>query len=685
MQPFAPPASPIYAADSGGPGSGGPGSGGPGSREARSGAAIFQQALALHRAGRLAEAEQLYRQAIARQPNHAESLFYLGVLLNQSGRPGLALPLLQGAVAARPRFVEAHCELGVCQQNLGRPDLALEAFRQAVRQKPKAVEAQAYLGMTYQQLGQAEAAVKHLRQALKLKPGQPQVRVYLGNALVQLGRHDEALRHFDKALEVGPTDPGIHVNLGNVWQELGQNQRAIAAYRSALALDARLAAAHHGLAAVHQRLGQLPEAVAHYEKAAAQTPSPAVFASLAAVLERAHRFEEATRWADKALALDAGHPEAGLIRAKIARRGGAADVARRAYETLIEALDGKARGDELTILARAQSDLASLCESAGEHAAAMRLFAAANRHNCETNPQWKAQTEAYLARVKEAERGLAALPSPVGAAALQEAGPGQGSDPPTPVFMVGFPRSGTTLLDQLLHAHSAVAVMEEKTVVDELRAQFPQSDEALPAALAGLPAARRDALRQDYWRRAEAYGATAPGGGLLIDKLPLNLLNLGLVNAVFPEARVLFSLRDPRDVCLSCFTNLFRMGEGLAGFPTLQDSATLYAAVMRLWQRQQAVLPLAVHQVRYEDLVTDIEGEARKALAFLGLNWEPGVLDYRKTARARYIVTPSYHQVVEPLYKSSIGRWRHYQDELAGVLPILAPFVAAFGYQQANN
>ena len=144
-------------------------------------------------------------------------------------------------------------------------------------------------------------------------------------------------------------------------------------------------------------------------------------------------------------------------------------------------------------------------------------------------------------------------------------------------------------------------------------------------------------------------------------------------------------LRDPRDVCLSCFTNLFRLGPGLAGFPTLKATAELYATVMTLWEESQRRLPLDIHVLRYEDLVDDLEGSARQLFEFLGLGWEDAVLDYRSAARARYIVTPSYHQVVQPVYDSSRGRWRRFRAEMAPVLGLLQPFVAAFGYDEEGG
>ena len=226
--------------------------------------------------------------------------------------------------------------------------------------------------------------------------------------------------------------------------------------------------------------------------------------------------------------------------------------------------------------------------------------------------------------------------------------------------------------------------MEEKTVLDRLSAQLGGPEDGRLARLRGLSVGDLQAMRARYWELAGQHcdlgSAESQIQVRLVDKLPLNILNLWLIYGLFPEAKVVLALRDPRDVCLSCFTNLFRLGEGLAGFPTLESAAELYAAVMALWLQSRERLPLETYQLHYEALIENLEGEARRLIDFLGLSWEDNVLNYRRQARARYIITPSYHQVVQPLYKTSRARWRHYPEAMASVQHHLAPFIEAFGY-----
>ena len=242
-------------------------------------------------------------------------------------------------------------------------------------------------------------------------------------------------------------------------------------------------------------------------------------------------------------------------------------------------------------------------------------------------------------------------------------------------------------MDQLLAGHSALTVMEEK---DPPRQPGRGAGRGTPLPVsmawpASGPTNAPSCVAATWPWAADLLGGTLGPGRCLVDKLPLNILNLWLIQGLFPAARVIVALRDPRDVCISCFANLFRLEEGLAGFPSLEETARLYAATMALYQQARQTLPLAFHELRYETLLEDFPGEARRLFAFLELPWEEAVLDYGRTARSRSIVTPSYHQVTQPLYRHAEGRWRHYDAAMAPVLPLLAPFVAAFGYDEAET
>ncbi len=635
----------------------------------------MQQAVALHRAGREAEAERLFAKLQKRAPKNPEILFWRGLMAQERDQPKAAIPLFKRALSMLPKQPEIRQQLALAYQQDGQLDAAERHLRKALELRPNDPDSLLHLGNLFAARGDPHGAAESYRAVLDRDPSDIGALLNLGHSLRQLGRLDEAADCYQQAIEHHPNYCGAHDALGALHHSQGRLREAAACFQAALDIEPKDAAAHYGLAAALRDLGRLEGAIEHFESAAQLAPRSSAYAGLAATLERAHRLEAALEAADKALALDPRQADVRLVQAKVAARRNQETQARELYEALIDDIEsGRLPAADAT-LARCQADLAQLCEAAGEPERAFALFAAANASNCRASPNWLAQAAAYVARVTALTEAIEGLTLPAGApAALTTASP-------APVFLLGFPRSGTTLLDRLLDAHSRVTVMEEKTVLDSLASRLGESDADRLLALSQASWDELEGLRCGYWEQVAGYGLAAPEDGLFMDKLPLNILNVWLIRGLFPHAKIIFGLRDPRDVCLSCFTNLFRLGEGLAGFPSLEHSAELYAAVMTLWLRAKEKWAFDLLEVRYEDLITDLEGEARRLCSFLSLPWEPGLLDYRERAKEGLIVTPSYHQVVRPLYHSSRQRWRRYATEMAPVLPVLAPFVETLGYE----
>jgi hypothetical protein len=245
------------------------------------------------------------------------------------------------------------------------------------------------------------------------------------------------------------------------------------------------------------------------------------------------------------------------------------------------------------------------------------------------------------------------------------------------VFVVGFPRSGTTLLGQVLQSHGGVVTLDERETLAEAGGDFLR-----PGGLAKLWAAGDDVLaahRQLYWRRVAEAGVD-PAGKLFVDKLPMNTLGLPLVARLFPAAKVVFVRRDPRDVVLSAFRRQFALNAATWELLTLPGAARFYDAVMRLFELYAERLDLDLRIQRYEALTTDFDGEVRALADFLGIDWPLAAGDFAAASRAGRIATPSAAQIARGLYTEGAGQWRSYRDALAPVLPTLAPWVAEFGY-----
>ena len=249
----------------------------------------------------------------------------------------------------------------------------------------------------------------------------------------------------------------------------------------------------------------------------------------------------------------------------------------------------------------------------------------------------------------------------------------------SPVFLVGFPRSGTTLLDTVLRSHPSVEVVEEKDqlVFTEQMAirEFGKKIEDF----ADLDKAQLDRLRREYWERLHSHVRNP--GKIIIDKLPLNILKIPLIKILFPNAKVILAIRHPCDSVFSCFQQTFRPNSSMANFTSLAGSINFYGKVMTAWNKYCESFPVDQHVIRYEDLIEDFDGSMAEIMNFLGIEWSESIKDYRNTALKRGgINTPSATQVSQPLYKTSIGKWKHYERHFEEHLPVLNPWIKQWGY-----
>ncbi|MHC4967170.1 MAG: sulfotransferase family protein, partial [Planctomycetota bacterium] len=260
-------------------------------------------------------------------------------------------------------------------------------------------------------------------------------------------------------------------------------------------------------------------------------------------------------------------------------------------------------------------------------------------------------------------------------------------DRPRPSFLVGFPRSGTTLTEQVMAAHPEVVTADEKPVLDPVTGQMAAwfSGDDIPGMLSQLDRNDIMRLRDAYWKQAEKVMEMELSDKVYVDKLPLNMIHLPLINVMFPEARIIVALRDPRDVCLSCFMQRFGLNPAMINFLWWERTAEFYAKVMDLWLELRDKVTLDYIEVRYEDTVDDFESQARRLIDFLGVEWDEGVLEFHRKARKKFISTPSFTAVSQKIYKRSAGRWRNYESQVQRVSGTLSRFIEAFGYADAGD
>lgn len=249
-----------------------------------------------------------------------------------------------------------------------------------------------------------------------------------------------------------------------------------------------------------------------------------------------------------------------------------------------------------------------------------------------------------------------------------------------PVLLVGFPRSGTTLFEQILNSHTALTTLEEKPTLQGIVEMFYGSEGKL-RSLGLLGDDKISFCRQTYRSNVAGFlGRPVDAIMSVVDKLPLNIMHLDIYSRLFPEMKILVALRDPRDVVLSNYMQMYKLNPEMAINLSLVDCARYYSKVMALYLLFRQFIPDNIHEIRYEDTIRDFKGESTKLLEFLGLEWEDGLERYYENAKTRRINTPSYDQVIKPIYSDAVGRWKNYASHLQELMPILQPFIDAFGY-----
>jgi tetratricopeptide (TPR) repeat protein len=485
-----------------------------------------------------------------------------------------------------------------------------------------------------EQEGRAADAEPLLRRAVQIAPRDVSGRNALGLCLLRLGRPQEALEQFDAVLGLAPQLAYAHVNRGNALYALGIPAAAEQSYRRSLDIDPDQAMALAGLASIACWRGAYLEARSPVEKALALSPAlPEALMSLAEV-----------ELADGAL----GRAEA-RVRELLASHSLAASQRAHAHGLLGDILDGAGQSEPAFAAYTA-------CNEALRQLHAGR-FASALEYVDSLAAWWDRAAESHAPR----RRGPVSRP---GAAKH--------------IFVLGFLRSGTTLLGAVLEGHPAVvALKEEECLVDAVH-EFLQRPQDLERLGRAAPTTL-ERFRGAYWRRVAAAGVDVTGK-VLVDTCALNSLKLPLIAKLFPGAKILFSCRDPRDLVLSCFTHRFGMSAPAYELLTLEGAARYYAAVTALLIRLTQLLSLDVCLVRHEDMVTAFAREMVRVCEFLGLEWHPAMSDFALRAGTGAEPLSAVAQLVRGLGTEGIGRWRRYRRQLEPVAGALAPWVEKFFY-----
>lgn len=680
--------------------------------------------LFLTRRGDFHRAIETIRRVLGKRPTVPAYHVNLAEAYRSQGDLERTIGACRTALMIKPEFPEALCTLGLAFHGMKRHAEAAEEFRRALALRPNMAAAHNNLGIVLKETGAIDEAIAHFRSALKSAPDLNRARVNLGIALLESRQAEEAESHFREAIGLQPDTPGLHVNLGNALRALGRFDDARDAYLEALRLNAELPFPHLHVGATLREEGRFDEAVPWYKNAIALDPDNSfLWEQLAGLYADREDPEEAVLCWEQVLALsaddrsrthinlgvallDAGRPHEAKDQMVVALQlrpdlsaahlhmGGAHEVlgemdeAEADYRSALQLqpesalplarlgtlLRGKLSDPDLAVLETRLADpelppgprarllfaLAHVFDARGdfERAAACAREANALTLELATGPR--------VYNPEEHEKWVSCILDVFSAEFFaRSAGWGQGSR--RPVFVFGLPRSGTTLVEQILASHPAIHGAGELRLARRTFGAIPLvtgRNEPPRECLRHLDA---DAVEQLAALHLQALDAIDGGAAArIVDKMPDNYAHVGLLSVLFPNAVFVHCRRDLRDVAVSCWMTDF----GSIRWAWSRESiASRFREYLRLIEHWRAVLPIAMHEINYEETVSDLEGVARRLVAACDLDWDSSCLHFHETERP--VRTASVTQVRQPIYTKSVCRWKNYSNYLSDLFELL--------------
>ncbi len=665
----------------------------------------FEEAFTLHRQGRIGEAEHAYRAVLDAEPEHIEARLHLGAVLLAQDRTSEAETTFRRALTSAPDSPLAHANLAAALQSSGRHGEAVPAYRRALELAPELTDASFGLAACLQALGRSDEALAAYEAALARAPGHPEANYGLASLLARLNRPDEAEARYRAALAADPDFAEASYGLGALLAARGAFQPAIDCFRQALDVDPEYADALVGLGRSLLALDR--DAEAHAAFSAALTAEPHRVAArygLALTLSRDPlRQQEAISCFRAVLAIAADHadailglssalaaigehaeslalcrraaalrpdwaPAAGQLALRLAEIGeieSAATMARRAvelaperpenafnYVSIAKIRPGDPALDALESALRREDSLSNrekcwlhfaLAKAYDDLGDRARGFDHLMRGNAARRAEIVYDEAATLGGMERIQRAFAAE--------LIASRAGTGDPWEAPVFILGMPRSGTSLVEQMLASHPSVFGAGERMELPQLVNQLAAAGH-FPDRVATMPSNRLRRLGADY---AAALRALAPGAARVTDKAPGNFQLIGLIRLILPNARIIHLVRDPVDTCLSCYSVLFT-NDILFSYD-LAELGRYYAAYSRMMAHWRSILPPGgILHVSYEAMVQDFPSYAREIVDYCGLPWDDACLSFHESRRP--VRTASATQVRQTIYQTSVRRWR---------------------------
>jgi len=638
-----------------------------------------------HQAGRLPQAEEIYRKILAAAGDHADALHLLGVVALQRGQHAQAAELIARAIAQDPQKADFHDHFGAALHAQERFAEAAASFRKAIALAPNYAEAHNNLGAALQAQGLVDEAIDCFRKAISLKPQYADAHGNLGNMLREAEQFDEAIAAYRRAVQVNPRFAAAYAGLGTALARQQRGADAVDCYRKSLAIDPKQVRVCVRLGVELQKRNELAEAIDCFRRALALDPSDVdANTNLGVALRDWGHNEEALDHCRRAVELAPDNVKARNNLGGLLREFGQIEEAlvhfRRAAE--LDPTDGQVHHNLAQSRRYGDADRpeiermeAILTQETTSPESQMHLHFALGKvyNDCR---EWDRAFEHYrhanrVADVQHDDRPIAEMAEALAETCTESLllrGPSLGRESRKPIFIVGMPRSATTLVEQILSSHAAVVGANELSDVGAMSAALSKamrSELPYPQCLAQLQRDTAVRFADQYLARLSELGGDAQR---VTDKMPTNFWHLGLIAMLFPNARIIHCRRNAMDVCLSCYFQNFRRRLSFAY--DLTSLGTYYRRYEQIMAHWREVLPVKMLEVDYEALVEHQEDVSRTMFDCCELDWDAGCLRFHENARV--VRTASNWQVRQPLYSHSVARWKRYAKHLGPLRDALA-------------
>ncbi len=511
-------------------------------------------------------------------------------------------------------------------------------------------------------------AIKYLQEAFKINPESHDVCLKLGILTQQLGNLELSKEYFKKSILINSKSSLGYSNLGVIYSKLKQEKLALENYLKALELDPKNFLTNYNLGNYYFSIEDLENAEKYYLSSIRIQPKHFYpYNNLFQIYDRSNKIKKLEQITNQIINTFDGIPIAKFLQ-------GIFEFRKKNYKKTISIFKNlNIDKNDVQRTSLKENILAKSYDFIGLYSEAFKHFSISNEI-VQKSIKDKFSKDRYLNLIK------GKLDLSQNNFIKSDLTKNTYEGPSDPVFLIGFPRSGTTLLDTILRSHKSLKVLEEKSLVDEL---IKKLNQIIGGDLSRLHLLNNNTileLRNLYFnKRKDLVGFS--NKVVYIDKMPLNILYVAELNKIFPKAKFIFALRNPYDVVLSCFMQPFVPNDAMSNFFNLEDTVKMYDLVMELWKRYEEILLLDISIVKYEDVVCNFDITIKKLIKFINVNWSEELKKFYLNASNRGIIhTPSYNQVNMPLYNQSILRWKNYSDKFSNLDLKLQKWIRIFGY-----